>query len=71
MVGKVEENLGVLVGLEDLVSNSGVTLEDTENGVLVGLGTLVVNVATSIDIDTWLTSLGWLVEKLTLVWVLG
>jgi len=70
MVEVGEEDLGVGVGLQWL-THGWVTLEGLDEDVLVGLATLVVDVATLVDIDAWGAFCSWLVEELAWVRVLA
>lgn len=70
MISKIEENLGVLVGLEDWTTSSSlVSLKDSNDVLGSNIFAFVVDLAPSIDISTWGTLLGWLVEKLAFEWV--
>ncbi len=63
MIDEVDEDLGVLVRLESGTVGV-VTEENVEEVLLVDLGARVVDLGLVIDVDTWGTSIGGLVEKL-------
>lgn len=69
MIGKVDEDLGVGIGLEDFsVSTSdfsGLSLNDGEEILWGNISTFIVDVATSVDILAV-----WLVEDLAWEWIL-
>jgi len=71
MVSKIPENLGVGVRLENLSSGGSISLHDLQESILVGLFALVVNFASSVDINSWSSFSSWLVEDLAWVWVLS
>jgi len=71
VVSKVEENLGLGVGLENFASNRSVTSEDLNEVGSSNLVSRVVNLASASDVDSSNTSAGWLVEELASERVLG
>jgi len=72
MISKVEEYLGVFGGLEDLSSGGGfITLKNGEDVLGSNIFTLIVNLASLVDINTWSSSFSWLVEKSVWEWVLA
>jgi hypothetical protein len=72
VVSKVKENLRVLVRFEDWSSGScSITLKDVDDVVRGYLSTSIVDLTSGIDIVTWSTLSGWLVEQFTWEWVLS
>ena len=70
MISEIEEDLGVFVGLEDWASSSGgISLKDGNDVLGSNIFTLVVDLASSIDIGSWGSGGGWLVEDLSWEWV--
>lgn len=70
VVSEIEEYLGILVGLEDWTLGSGLVSLEDGNDVLGGnIFTLVIDLASSVDIFSWGSGLSWLVEKFSWEWV--
>lgn len=67
MIRKVKENLRILVGLQDLGSDRGIALENTEYGQPICLSAFVVNLAAGVNINSGISLLCGLVKKFTLV----
>jgi len=70
VVSKVEENLGVFVRFENWsIGGGGITLKDVDDVGGGSLSSLIVDLTSGIDILTWSSLCGWLVENLTWEWV--
>ena len=71
MVSEVEEHPGVGVGLENLPSTCGcgVTLEYIDDVSGGGVVSLIVYIASLVNVNSWGASSAWLVEQLSWEWV--
>ena len=63
VIGKIEEDFGVLIRLENWSTGRGVTSKDSNDVVGNALFSFVVNFAAGVNIDSWSSGWGWLVEK--------
>jgi len=64
MVSEVEEDLGVLIGLEHGLASGVITFENLHQVFSSSRRTCVINLATLIHVLAWSSSSCWLVENL-------